>query len=213
MTRLFAIVLAAGWGRRAGGPKALLALPDGRTFLDAVVDAARAATSDVVVVAGPWWGQEGTGTGRVVVNRDPDRGQISSIRLGILAAPEGATGALVALVDHPAVKPATFARLAAAHAGRPDAILVPVTTAGGTARRGHPVVFPSWAFDELAGPSAEAGGARTVVRSHPDRVVEIEVDDPGITMDIDTLPGYRSMLASRVKGADPVDPRPMTHDP
>jgi molybdenum cofactor cytidylyltransferase len=117
--------------------------------------------------------------------------------LGILAAPAGATGALVALVDHPAVRPATFALLAAAHAGRPDAIVVPVAMIDGVARRGHPVVFPRWAFDDLAGPSAEAGGARTVVRSHPDRVTEIDVDDPGILVDIDTQAGYLSHLRAK----------------
>ena len=91
------------------------------------------------------------------------------------------------------VLPATFALLAAAHADRPEAILVPVVRTTDGLRRGHPVVFPRWAFADLEGPLADADGARGVVRARTDRVVELPVEDPGITVDIDSQQGYLSM--------------------
>ncbi len=79
------VVLAAGWGRRIGGPKALLRTPDGRTFLETVVSRLRdAGIARMVVVVGPWWNPREAVPGcDVVVNPDPDRGVISSLRLAI----------------------------------------------------------------------------------------------------------------------------------
>lgn len=187
---LVAVVLAAGFGRRIGGPKARLRLPDGTPFLGAVLASVRAARPDAVVaVLGPWW--DGTPEvpedTRAVVNPDPDRGQISSVRCAIEAVKDlGRAALLLAPVDHPRVSPVTFAAVAEAHRASPDRIVV-VTHRG---RRGHPVLFPAALVPELLGPVAAAGGARAVVRTHPDLVEELPVDDPAVLEDVDTKDDY-----------------------
>lgn len=193
---LLAIVLAAGFGRRAGGPKSRLRLPDGRTFLEAVVAGVRAADPALVtVVVGPWWGSDPadvTPEGcSIVENPDPDRGQITSIRTAFAAAGIGWSGALVALVDHPVILPRTFTAIAAVHAQDPESILVPVKTGeGGLVRRGHPVIFPEWSFPDLLGPATDARGAREVLKAWPHRVREIPSDDAGIVVDVDSVADY-----------------------
>lgn len=189
-TNLYAVILAAGSGTRAGGPKALLKLPDGRSFLDLAIERSRVVTSGVVVVLGPWAAGGSIEDAVVVINPEPDRGQIYSLRLGIAALPRNATGAFIVLVDQPWVRPATFEKVVSAHYSSPHSIVVPIVNIDGLRRRGHPVVFPRWLFDELNGQTAENGGARAVIRSHIDRVLEVEVEDRGVVMDIDTQVDY-----------------------
>ena len=52
-------------------------------------------------------------------------------------------------------------------------------------KRGHPVVFGDSVFRELLEAPAEQG-ARAVVIRDPARVVYVDVDDPGVTLDLDT---------------------------
>lgn len=197
-TSLLGLVLAAGHGRRMGSPKALLTGPDGQTFLDLVLRGMEAASPALLVaVVGPWWqGPEKVGPAAAVVNPDPDRGPISSIRCGLGFAGTAWDGLMVALVDHPAVAVDTYSALASVHREKPESIVVPIVAGGGQSgrRRGHPVVFPRWSFEALAGPEADREGARTVVRSNPDRVEEVRLDDPGILMDLDTRQQYRRYL-------------------
>jgi molybdenum cofactor cytidylyltransferase len=55
---------------------------------------------------------------------------------------------------------------------------------------GHPVLFRSTLFPELLEPDLEEG-ARTVVRRDRDRVLEVQVNDPGVLADLNTLGDYR----------------------
>ncbi len=190
------VVLAAGWGRRMGGPKALLRTPDGRSFLQAVVDGVReAGVARTVVVVGPWWdAREAVPGCHVVVNPDPDRGLISSLRLAIPEVPLRESGLLMALVDHPAVRPETVRTLVGAHRVDPGRVVIPVFRDGTRLRRGHPVVFPAWAVPEFFGPAADREGPRAVLREHPDAVLEVAVLDPGVVLDINRPACYQTWL-------------------
>lgn len=166
-----------------GRPKAALPWGDG-TFVGSVLRTlSDAGASPLLVVCGA----HATETERalpaglevaLVSNPAPERGQLSSLQVALRALGD-VDGAIVSLVDHPAVRVGTAAALL--QAARPDRIVVP-RHAG---RRGHPVVFGSALFEELCATPHDAG-ARAVVRAAPARVIEIDVDDPGIHVDIDT---------------------------
>jgi len=190
--RFAGVVLAGGDSRRMGRPKAGLAL-GGRTFLACVVESlAGARVAPIVVVAGRHADAvraalPEASEAEVVVNPDPDRGQLASLRIALAhlaARGETLAGAVVALVDHPAVRPETVRALV-------DALSAPARTGAAIAipshggRRGHPVAFARSLWDELAAAPDDIG-ARAVVRRDPKRVCVVDVDDPGVLVDVDT---------------------------
>lgn len=182
-----AIVLAAGKGERMGRPKALVEW-DGRPFLAHVLETlAAAAAAPIAVVLDPASADfaeakklaESAGAA-VVDNPKPERGMLSSIRHG-LAALGGASHAAILPVDHPGIRTRTLDALFLHARNTPDRIVVP-TWEG---RRGHPGVFPAARFPDLmAAPDEE--GARAVLRSHANLVLEVRVDDPAVVRDLDT---------------------------
>jgi CTP:molybdopterin cytidylyltransferase MocA len=197
--RVEGILLAAGESRRMGFPKPLLRL-DGETFVEHAARAMLAAVDRVIVVVGAH--REGVRPAiphdaRIAVVENPDwpAGQLSSIKAGLAAVSPEASAALIHLVDHPAVKGSTF-RSIVGHYRRTRAAVAIARHAG---RRGHPVLFDRALFAEIMAAPAEEG-ARAVVNAVPSRVVYVDVDDPGITLDLDT-PG--DLAAAGIKPPDP----------
>ena len=71
--------------------------------------------------------------------------------------------------------------LIAAFATSPDRISL-ATYHG---RRGHPMILPGdLAHEVLSWPASR--GLNELRREHPDRAVEIEIEDPGVVIDVDT---------------------------
>jgi molybdenum cofactor cytidylyltransferase len=130
----------------------------------------------------------------VQINPDPDRGMASSVALGFAALSEGpATAAWLWPVDHPAVAADTLHRLIAALDGRTERSggEIEVVRPCHKGRRGHPPLIARALWPELVGSAGRAGGAREVVRAS--RLVDVEVDDPGVLHDVDT-PADREAL-------------------
>ena len=180
MPRTACIVLAAGAGSRFGEPKAGAILEPGVRFIDAVVDRARRAGADPIIVVAPPGFAVPAGT-VAVVNPDAKGEQITSLRLGLarlVSVP--VQGALVWPVDHPyAEVESAVAVLAGARAtGAP--IVIPVFEG----RRGHPVYFSRDVWRELA--TVSDGGARRVVHAHAAGLHEVSVTHSGVVRDIDT---------------------------
>ena len=176
-----AVVLAAGEGRRMGAPKVSARLPDGRTFLQAVLATVRAAGVDEVrVVVGPGT-QASADDATLVLNPRPEAGMLSSVRAGVRAAPAGTRALLLWPVDHPHVRAATVRRLIEAHAHTGAPVVVPVH--GG--RRGHPTLFDAALLPELL-EAPDDVGARAVVHAHEQELCELAVEDAGVIADLDT---------------------------
>jgi CTP:molybdopterin cytidylyltransferase MocA len=191
--RIAAVVLAAGRGRRAGGPKASLRI-GAATFLEQTVSLmTRPGVDRVVVVLGhdaPRVRAETTlpAAAIVVVNAAYEDGMLGSVVAGLDAAEaDGADAVLLHPVDHPLVGGATVDRVVEAlNAGA--AVAVP--SYGG--RRGHPGGFSGRAWPALrAAPPSE--GARFVLASHPDWIVHV-AGDPGCVAGIDTPEDYRRLI-------------------
>lgn len=186
-----AVVLAAGRSTRMGQPKALLpATRAGETFIERLVSTLIAGgIDDVVVVAGDVAAAIRTRLGfraRVVANPDVDRGQLSSIVVGLdVVDRPGVLAVMIAPVDQPLVSETTVRALADAWRRNRAPIVRPVREG----RHGHPVIFDRAVFDELRTADLSKG-ARAVVHAHAENLVEIAVDDDGAFANIDTPADY-----------------------
>jgi molybdenum cofactor cytidylyltransferase len=87
------------------------------------------------------------------------------------------------------VRADTVARLLEAARAARASLTVPIH--GG--KRGHPAIFGVALFSELADPGL-VGGARTVVHRHLQDALKLDVDDPGVLVDIDTPDAYRQVV-------------------
>lgn len=173
-----------------GRPKALLPV-DGTTFLGRILDNYRAlGTGKIALVLGKnapaVLAEIAAHDIEVVINPRPEQGQLSSLLAGIGALrPHDPAGVIVHPVDHPMVGIGTLRLVVSAallHVGK---IVIP-TCRG---RRGHPVVFPSTLFGELAKAPLSVG-ARAVTRSRISDIVEVRTGDEGILTNIDTQQEY-----------------------
>jgi len=184
------VVLAAGAGRRLGVvAKALLRLPNGASHLETVCASAEEAGAGigVVVVGEPHRAVTEAEARRLgwpcIVNPAPERGMATSVEVGfayVRARFGSARAALLWPVDHARARVETVGQLVGLAAA--DRIAVP-TFAG---RGGHPTLFGRDTWPALARCAELEQGARTVLGEDPQRVIRIDVDDPGVVIDVDT---------------------------
>ena len=116
---------------------------------------------------------------------DADKGMGHTLAAGVLAGND-ADGWVVALADMPGIAPETIARVA--QSLRDGALIVAPCYRG---ERGHPVGLAGCFRDQLLALEGDAG-ARAIVAAHREEITLIDVDDAGVTKDIDTpadLPG------------------------
>jgi len=182
-----AVVLAAGSATRFGGGK-LAAELDGRPIVRHVLDAARAAALDpIVIVIPPNDALAGVDLSPAtpVVNPTPQEGLSSSVRLGLRALEADADrvpeAAVILPADQPVIAPATIRALVEAAAASPDMAFVVARHAGDGAP--NPVLArrSAWRLaDELAGDR----GFGPVLAAHPELVREVPV--AGDNPDVDT---------------------------
>lgn len=185
MKRVAAIVAAAGCGRRYGADRKLLATLDGRPILAWTLDfvGALPLAERLIVLAA----EDAVGASlaeragfRAVVNPEPAAGFGVSLARGVRALRADIDGALIVLGDMPRVRPASaLALLARFSTLDASAVIVPVHRG----RRGHPVLFGAAHFPALLNLAGDRG-ARAVLEAAT--VTRVEVDDPGILLDIDT---------------------------
>ena len=195
-----AIVLAAGASSRMGQAKA--ALPLGQTGETVVARVVRTLLSgglpDVTVVAGAHIDAVRRAMpsheprARVVEHAGWEEGQLSSLIAGLDALDGPLLEAvLVTLVDVPLVRPETVAAVVAEW----RRTRAPIVRPAEGSRHGHPVVFDRSVFEDLRAADRNTG-AKAVIARHRDRVVNVEVSDPGAFIDLDTPGDYQRVLGS-----------------
>ena len=178
MARTAGLVLAAGEGRRFGGPKAPYQL-DGERLVDRAVLVLRDAGVDpVVVVLGAWVGE--VPEADIVVNTDWRAGMGSSLRVGLehVTARDDIDRVLVTLVDLVGLTPDAVRRLV-----ETGADLAAATYDG---ERGHPVLLARRHWEGAAASAVGDRGARTYLAER--EVVAVEVGDIASGDDLDVRP-------------------------
>ncbi|MFM9967182.1 MAG: NTP transferase domain-containing protein [Burkholderiales bacterium] len=184
------ILLASGSGSRFGSDKLLhpigkdgepIAVHSARHLIKAIPDSiavVRAANSKLARLLRA----EGL---KIAVCRDAAKGMGHTLAAGVRASSH-ASGWVVALADMPGIRPTTIKRVARS---LQDGAVITAPSFHG--ERGHPVGLARRFHEELLALKGDAG-ARAIVAAHKDWITLLDVDDAGVTKDIDTpadLPG------------------------
>jgi CTP:molybdopterin cytidylyltransferase MocA len=192
-----AIVLAAGRSSRMGMSKATLAFDERDTFLSHLVRTFHAAGVDDVIVV---LGHDGDAIARslaqadvaaqIVVNREYDRGQLSSLQAALVVVDRpGVEAMLVTLVDVPFLTPATVHAVLDRYHQTRAAIVRP--TSGN--RHGHPLLIARSLFDAIRR-ADDRSGVKPVVRAHASVAGDVTVADEGAFLDVDTPGDYEQLF-------------------
>lgn len=193
--RIVGILLAAGRATRFGGDKLLAPLADGAADIPSGtpvgVAAARhlvAALPESIAVVRPGDAAlsvvlRATGL-RIVECERAEEGMGASLACGVAAARD-ADAWIVALADMPWIASSTILAVAQA-IEHGDDLAAPFYQG----RRGHPVGFARRHYAALAALGGDSG-ARAVVEGARDRLVPIDVTDPGVLRDVDRAEDLR----------------------
>jgi molybdenum cofactor cytidylyltransferase len=201
------VILAAGDSSRMGRDKALLPWPPPAagqaahtdTFLSAAIRLLSPVTEFVVVVVGKnesalapiIYGQGAS----LVVNPDPDRGQFSSLQVGLHEVlNHGRDAAIVTLVDRPPVSTATIQSLRDAFAAADQSIWAVVPEFSG--KHGHPYLVGREMMEAFLRVPATSI-ARDIEHAHQEHIQYVRVDDPLVALNINTPEDYAALQVRR----------------
>lgn len=186
MTRIAALVLAAGCSRRMPANK-LLASLDGKPMIRHTVEAVCASRADPVIVVTGHQADEVRNRLRdlpiaIVENARFADGLSESLKCGVKSLPPDCAGFLVVLGDMPFVPAAVIDQMIAAFdpaAGR--GIVVPVSAG----QRGNPVLWTAALRDEFLTLTGDRG-AKHLMALHGNLLYELEVATGAVLTDLDT---------------------------
>lgn len=203
------VILAAGESSRMGNDKALLPWPPlagasasatpriaTGTFLSAAICLFFSHVDVVLVVAGkneaalaPVVYANGAS---LVVNPEPERGQFSSLRVGLQEVlNRGRDAAMVTLVDRPPVRMETLEMLEAAFERaitKKKWAVIPEYQG----QHGHPILAAREMMEAFL-KAPETSNAREVESAHPSEIEYVPVDDPLVALNVDTPEQYAAL--------------------
>lgn len=194
---IYAIILAAGESSRMGSPKALLQI-QGKTFLEHLVATLRnAGLHEIRVVLGHDSDKIITQLPDLnvsfIINENYQKGQLSSIQAAIRSVPKDCDAIMICPIDRPLISPELIKTLIEAYSKSKPPIVIPIFDA----KRGHPIIFSSSLFPEVLRAPYDIG-ARAVVWAHHNEVIEVQTDEEGILLNIDTPELYEEYIRKNI---------------
>jgi len=180
---LAAVILSGGASSRMGSPKALVSY-QGASFLEHLLSVTRHPAIGVRrVVLGPdaeeISAQIALAPQEVVLNKDWEQGQLTSIQAALRTLPAGTEGMLLCPVDHPLVSATLVNSLIVTFLETRAPVVLPMFEG----RRGHPVIFAAAVYEELLRAPLDVG-ARAVVWSHQRDVQEVSTTEEGCVLNL-----------------------------
>lgn len=184
-----AIILAAGSSTRMGSQKMLLPFGES-TILETVIQNILSSSVDSILVV---LGANHEEIQEVIkplpvevcINTNHHSGMLSSVMCGFSALPDDTSTVLIFLGDQPGISARVTNAVIDAYNESLHGIVIPVTNH----RRGHPLLVDFKYKREIGRLDLEKG-LRALMHHFPEDVLEVEVEEPGILLDIDTPEEY-----------------------
>ncbi len=191
------VILAAGDSVRMGFPKALLPM-ESDCFLTWILKASQNAglghptvvlgktAEDILPHIREW-------KINILINREPERGQLSSLQLALSSMSAESVAAMIWPVDQPLVPVNLIDNLVRRFLDSNALIAYPVYGE----RRGHPAIFHRDLFGEFMEAPLEEGPKQIILRHQADTVT-LPTDEPGTVYDFDTPSDYEAAFGKKL---------------
>lgn len=190
--RVSAIILAAGTSTRMGRAKQLLPLGETTVLAHTLENVRSAGLDETVLVLGA--SAEAIRRHlpqaliKIVVNDAYAQGMASSLREGLSHVDPRSGAALIILGDQPFIQPQTLHQIVKAYRKSGAQIVIPSYQGN----RGNPVLLDRSVFSEVMALEGDTG-CRAIFSNHLDAIFKVEVEDPGILLDIDSQDDYERL--------------------
>jgi molybdenum cofactor cytidylyltransferase len=194
---IWAIVLAAGESKRMGEPKLLLPFGEA-TIIEKVIKAVvQSEVDETLVVLGSDQKKIEEKIKdfpiEITVNPHFSTGMLSSVQWGFQKVPEKTRAVVVVLGDQPSISTDVVNRIVDSFRKTGKGIVLPVFQK----ERGHPVLIDMKYREEVEKLNPDLG-LRGVVYTHPEDILEVEVENSAILSDINDVEDYKKELKSKV---------------
>lgn len=197
MSKIRAIVLAAGESKRMGFPKMLLDF-GGKTMLERVIqNITNSEIPDVIVVLGAEREKLTEIIERMPVshcfNENYREGMLSSVKCGFRNIPADTDAVLVFQGDQPFISPEVINSVIEKYLSSEFGLVMPVFNG----KRGHPLLIDRRYFNEIELLDSSEG-LRSLARKNSEDVLEVNTNQPGILRDFDTYAEYKNEINQKL---------------
>lgn len=180
------IILAAGKSERFGQPKVLQTFL-GESFVTRIITHLRdVGVRNISLVLGYRAGEfisqiPQSGFPFIVINKQYESGQFSSLQAGVKTIGENISGVLMTLVDCPHISSQVYQSVYDVAQSNPEKVIIPTYQTQG----GHPIYLPKPILGKITQASA-TDNLRDLLRQEQNKIHRIELNEPGLIRDIDT---------------------------
>ncbi|MEH6946088.1 nucleotidyltransferase family protein [Bacillus sp. JJ634] len=189
MSKIGAVILAAGMSKRMGKPKLLLPLHGTPLFHYALKASIYYSLSPIVLIAGPYIEEmrklpHEFRQIEVLYNPNYATGMASSLKLGMEAMKGRVDAAIIFLADQPFV-PAEVAQTLIEQYKKTRKEGVRIVRPAYEGIVGHPILFDAELFSAFDSIEGDQGG-KTIIQAHQDRMKIVSFDYSMWGRDVDT---------------------------